>query len=100
MELLAHSIITGGPRRVAELDEPLFSRRKNHEGRVLPQQWVFSGIDRQSREYFRYTVPDRSGPTVLPIIQQVIAPGTTIMLDMWAAYGGINTMPLVLTCIL
>ena len=91
-ELLAHPVVIGGPGRVVEVDEALFSHRKNHQGRVLPQQWVFGGIDRQSRECFMYTVPDRSGPTLLPIIQQVIAPGTTIMSDMWAAYGGINAM--------
>ena len=39
-----------------------------------------------------YTVLDRSGPTLLPIIQQVIAPGTTIISDIWAAYGVINAM--------
>ena len=39
-----------------------------------------------------YTVPDRSGPTLLPIIQQVIVPGTKIMSDVWEGYGGINAM--------
>ena len=39
-----------------------------------------------------YSVPDRSGPTLLQIIQQVIAPGTAIMSDIWAAYGGVNDM--------
>ena len=70
-----------GPGRVVEVDELLFSCRKNHQGCVLPQQWVFGGIDHQSRECFMYTVPDRSGPT-LSIIQKVIALGTTTMSDM------------------
>ena len=39
-----------------------------------------------------YAVPDRSARTLLPIIQASIAPGTTIMSDMWAAYGGIAAM--------
>ena len=29
--------------------------QENHQGRVLPQQWVFGGTDRQSRECFMYT---------------------------------------------
>ena len=91
-ELLSHPIVIEGLSRVVKVDESLFSRRKNHQGRVLLQLWVFRVIDHQSRECFMYTVLDRSGPTLLPIIQQVIAQGTTIMSDMWAAYGGINAM--------
>ena len=39
-----------------------------------------------------YTVPDRRAATLLPIIQGSIRHGTTIMSDMWAAYGGIQAM--------
>ena len=91
-ELLAHPVVIGAPGRVDEVDELLFSHQKNHQGHVLPQQWVFGGIDRQSRECFMYTVLDRSGPTLLPIIQQVIARGTTIISDIWATCGVINAM--------
>ena len=88
MDLLANPILIGGPNTVVEVDESLFSRRKNQQGRVLPQ-WVFGGICRQTGECFMYTVPDRSAATLLPIILQAsIRPGTTIMSDMWRAYGG------------
>ena len=50
MELLAYPFVIGGPSRVVKMDELLFSRRKNYQGRVLPQDLVFGGIDRQSRE--------------------------------------------------
>ena len=75
-----------------EVDESLFTRRKNHQRRVLPQQWVFGGWCRETKESFMYTVPDRSAPTLLPIIQNAIRPGTTIMSDLWRAYGGIGAI--------
>jgi transposase-like protein len=35
----------------------------------------------------------RSATVLLPIIRRHIRPGSTLMSDMWRAYGGINAMP-------
>ena len=69
--LLSHlpSVVIGGPGTTVVVDESLFSRRKNHQGRALPQKWVFGRISRETRESFMYAVPDRSARTLLPIIQ-------------------------------
>ena len=91
-DLLRNPIVIGGPNTTVEIDEILFCRCKNHQGRVLPQQWVFGGISREMRECFMYAVPNRSATTLMPIIQNSILPGTTVMSDLWRAYGGINAM--------
>ena len=55
-EIIANPIAIGGPNTTVEV-----ARKKNHQGRNLPQQWVFGGICRGTRECFMYNVPDRSG---------------------------------------
>ena len=87
--LLANPMRIGGPDMVVEIDESLFARRKNHVGRLLPEQWVFSGYCRDTNECFLFAVPDHSAATLIPLVRDNVLPGSTVMSDQWAAYGGL-----------
>ena len=53
---------------------------------------VFGGYDVATKVGFMVPVDRRDAATLLPIIQKYIAPGTTIISDLWAAYNTIGTL--------
>ena len=83
---LANPEPIGGHGHVVEIDESKFGKRKYHRGRQLSGQWVFGGIDRETKDVFMVCVDDRSAATLIPLIEQYIKPGTTILSDEWASY--------------
>ena len=42
----------GGEGRVVEIDESKFGRQKYHRGRRVDGQWVFGGVERESKRCF------------------------------------------------
>ena len=83
----------GGVGYNVELDESIISKRKNNVGRVLQEIWVFGGVCRETHERFVYKVDRRDSATLLPIIQQMVLPGSIVHTDGWGAYNGIGTLP-------
>lgn len=64
-----------------EKDESKVGKRKDHRGHMVEGQWVFEGIERESRNSFMFAVEDRSEATLLPPILDHIEPHTTIVSD-------------------
>ena len=93
-DLIRLPVHLGGPGRIVAIDESVVARRKpeNQPGRPVREQWVFGGIDLTTKEVFMELVPRRDAATLIPIIQRVILPGTTIWSDMWPAYNGLAAL--------
>uniref|UniRef100_A0A914QR49 ISXO2-like transposase domain-containing protein n=1 Tax=Panagrolaimus davidi TaxID=227884 RepID=A0A914QR49_9BILA len=84
----------GGEGKTVEIDETVITKRKYNRGRLVNQNyWFFGGVERESGEVFLVHVERRDALTLLPIIQRYIRPGTTIISDLWRAYGGISRLP-------
>lgn len=84
--LFENSVKIGGQGKVVQIDESKFGKRKYHRGHHVEGQWVFGGIESDSRKCFLVAVEKRDEATLLPIIQKWIEPGTIIISDCWKAY--------------
>ena len=80
----------GGPGKVVQIDESKIGKRKYHRGHVVEGEWVFGGIEEESRKCFILCVDDRSEATLLKHIHDWIEPGTIIVSDCWKAYVNLD----------
>ncbi|XP_028414213.1 uncharacterized protein LOC114537271 [Dendronephthya gigantea] len=76
----------GGPGKIVQIDESKFGKRKYHRGHHVEGQWVFGGIEEDSRRSFMAAVDKRDEATLLPLIERYIEKGTIIVSDCWKAY--------------
>ena len=80
----------GGPGKTAEIDEAKFGKRKFNQGRRIEGTWVFGCFERETKEIFMVTVPDRSKETLIGFLKTWVLPGTHIISDGWAAYSNLK----------
>ncbi len=89
----------GGPGKTVQIDESKFGKRKYHRGHKVEGQWVFGGIEEESRRSFMVAVEKRDEKTLLPLIQRHIAEGSTIVSDCWKAYVNLEKHGYVHKCV-
>ena len=81
----------GGPGFIVEIDESLFRHKPKYHRVCAPQNelWVFGMVDTSytpCRGYMEI-VERRDAATLIPIIEQHVAPGSIIHSDQWRAYA-------------
>jgi transposase-like protein len=90
----------GGQDVIVEIDESKFGKRKYNRGHHVEGTWVFGGVERLYDEkgnayagrFFAVTVPDRTAETLVPLLQQYVAPGSIIFSDCWKGYCKISDL--------
>jgi len=91
-DLLENPTILGGPDLTVAIYEIVMVRKKpeNAQGKSVPEQWVFGGVDLTAKAFFMQLVPMGDRATLIPIIQANIAPGSRIWSDEQTAFTGPN----------
>lgn len=87
--------IIGGPGCIVEIDETMVVKRKNNQGRILTQGWLFGGIERRNDGIFKCflrLVYNRSEIHLTHLIRCHVALDTHIITDGWAAYRNLSAM--------
>jgi len=86
--------MSDGPGKIVQIDESVMVRAKYHRGHQLRarQRWVFGVYDPEKKEGHIELVENREAATLIPIIQRVVVPGTTIWSDEWAAYRTLSQL--------
>jgi len=83
--LLREPLVIGSVNPCVQIYESVMVKAKYHRGHQLceRQHWVFGIYDPQLKEEYIELVEKRDAATLLPIVQRIVAPGTTIWSDEW-----------------
>ena len=89
-----HDEKIGGVGKVVEIDETLIAHRKFNRGRVVAQQWLFGGVERETGKFFVELVPNRSRETLERVLLRRVERGMTVYSDEWSSYRHISHLGL------
>ena len=85
-------VIIGGPGIIVQVDETKLGKRKYHRGHRVEGAWVIVGVEKtDERLVFAEVVPDRSGETILKVLERHIAERSIIHTDKWKGYAQLST---------
>ncbi|XP_067137581.1 uncharacterized protein [Centruroides vittatus] len=90
-EVLIHDAVStseklGGKDRVVEINEAKVGKTKENAKRVIAGEWIFGGVERESRRTFLVPVESCDGKTLLAVLKEWVLPGTTVVCDCWKVY--------------
>ncbi|ULU11537.1 hypothetical protein L3Y34_015162 [Caenorhabditis briggsae] len=86
------AIMIGGVGETVQIDETNIVKRKYNVGRIVRNGWLIGGIQNNTRAVFIEIVDKRDQATCERIIQQYVAPGTTVITDCWRGYNGLAAL--------
>jgi hypothetical protein len=75
-----------GFRKIVEIDESLFFKRKYNIGKLSNEQLYVGEIERGSRKCFVVFVANRNAETMTRVITKNVPPGSNIITDKWRAH--------------
>lgn len=78
--------IVGGQGMTVEVNKAKLGKQKNDVVREGEDSWIFGAFERCTNRCFFEMVQDLSAASLMEIIVRRIAPGTTIVSDMWRNY--------------
>ena len=85
-DLLEHKKPIGGPGLTVQIDETMVYRRKNHKGRIVPQDWVLVGVCVETKESFMCHVGNRTADELYEGCRDWINSQSHIITDCWRTY--------------
>ncbi|OMJ87822.1 hypothetical protein SteCoe_10386 [Stentor coeruleus] len=74
-------------RGVVEIDESAFRSKSKTRAKNKVDKWVFGLYERERKIVYMEIVKNRRESTLIPIIQKICEPGTTIISDQWGSYN-------------